>query len=110
MNRGACIKQIIDSSIELCAELRYGYFSDKYFTPFIQALSAYREMIRGEKNIEREIAEALFFVEFGFTSALSGDLKLNQEKQALISVAHQEFVPLMMAILNPESDFHPDNR
>lgn len=110
MDKKVCIEQIINNGVKLFAELRYGHFSDEYFTPFIQALRAYREMIRGEKKIEREIAEALFFGEFGFTSALSGTLKLNEGKKALISAAHQEFVPLMMAILNPEADFHPEER
>ena len=110
MDKYACIKQIVDSGMGLATELRYGRFSDKYFTPFIQALSAYREMIRGEKNIEREIAGALFFVDIGFTSALTGTLKLNEEKKALISLAHQEFAPLIMDVFNPESDFHSENR
>ncbi len=110
MDKDVCIKQIIDNGGELFAELRYGRFSDKYFTPFIQALSAYREMIRGEKNIEREIAGALFFVDIGFTSALTGTLKLSEEKKALISLAYEEFAPFIMDVFNPESDFHPDNR
>ena len=103
MDKAECIKEVSDSAIEVGIELRRNRISAKHFASLMQSLRQYREMIRGHRTIDREIASTLHNLEIAFIGALRYP-QLEEQWRRIISETHQEFVPTMMEILNPEPD------
>lgn len=101
--RVTLLKQIEESVSGLGIELREGRLSDEYYPTVLRALTEYRESIRGERLIDRELAGALHYLDITFLGALEYT-GFETEKRRLLGQVHQRFVPIMQDIFSPNSD------
>lgn len=104
MDREMCLNQIVENGMEVFVALRKNRFPKKHSERLVQALREYRDLIRGERKIEREVAASIRYLEIAFIMALDS-AGSDKEEQNRIGELHQEVVPIIEGIINPESDF-----
>lgn len=104
MDRRDCVATIRYECIAgggFLARLRGREFSAEHYDKLIQALRAYREMIRGQDWIERVVAYCLYYLDLDLRAALDF-FPRTEEERALMSQAQLECSELILEILTPE--------
>ncbi|MGB8213179.1 MAG: hypothetical protein WCE68_06430 [Anaerolineales bacterium] len=105
MNRQNCIEIIYSECTSMdgfLVKLRSREFSKNQYESLLNALSEFRELIRGQDYIERKVTYCLYNLDIALTGALKVYSRTEIEK-GLIQSAHQEFSKLIIDILTPES-------
>ena len=104
MHRDECVAVIRYECIAsggFLARLRGREFSHEHYSRLMQALKAYREIIRGQDWIEREVAHCLYFLDLDLRAALE-DFPRTEAERALIRKVQLECSELILEILTPE--------
>ncbi len=101
MNRQDCVETIRTAGGEFHVRLRGREFSREHYNQLMQALRAFREMIRGQDWIEREVAIHLYYLDLGLRGALEHFPRTEAERR-LINEAQLECSELILEILTPE--------
>ncbi len=101
MDRQECVVTIGVASDEFLLRLRGREFSREHYDTLMQALRAYRELIRGQEWIEREVAHWLYYLDLELRAALTTFPRTEAER-ALINEAQLACSTLIVEILTPE--------
>ena len=104
MDRQNCVAVIRHECIAtegFLIRLRGREFSREQYDHLMQALYMYREIIRGQDWIEREIAYCLYFLDLELVSALKY-FPREEAERTLISEAQLRCSDLIIEILTPE--------
>lgn len=101
MNRHDCVATIRTAGTEFIVRLRGREFSYDHYNALMQALLAYKEIIRGQDWIEREVAYYLYYIDLGFSGALEF-FPRTEEEHTLINKTQLECSELILEILTPE--------
>jgi hypothetical protein len=105
MDHESCVRVIFKECTDrdgFLVKLRTGEFSQEQYNSLFHALQEFREMIRDQEYIEREVAYCLYFLDIGLLGAVKLYPKTEAEKM-LIKKARYECSQLIIEILTPES-------
>ena len=101
MDRQDCVATIRTAGMEFIVRLRGREFSREHYEALMQALRVYREIIRGQDWIEREVAYYLYYIDLSFRGALE-HFPRTEEERTLINKTQLECSELILEILTPE--------
>ena len=101
MDRQDCVATIAKASTEFLVRLRGREFSHEHYNTLMLTLRAYRDIIRGQDWLEREVVYWLYYLDLGLRAALDFFPRTEAER-TLINEAQLECSNLILEILTPE--------
>jgi len=104
MDRKDCVAAILQECMAargFLTELRGRHFDRERYNRLMRAMRTYRDLIRGEACMEREVACCLYYLDLDLRAALNS-FPRTPEERAMMNEAQLVCSELIIEILTPE--------